>query len=124
LDQGNRGAITARQVAKEDTLAARAKDPNEKNDRRTLRKKPSTPTTAPPPNPTLIVHLGSRLRRTSPTGEETQGPSPVDYSLELEAEFSKGMVIEMQSNAAKKARRIVIGRTLGGRATLRRSTSA
>ncbi len=106
-------------MAREDTSAARAKDPNKKNDRRTLKKKPSTPATAPPPNPTLIVHLGSRPGRTYPTREETQGPSPVDYSLELEAEFSKEMVIEMQGNVARKARRTVIGRTLGGRATFK-----
>ncbi len=45
-------------------------------------------------------------------GEETQGPSSVDYSLELEADFPKEMVIEMQGNAA-------IGRTLGGRASFK-----
>jgi hypothetical protein len=38
----------------------------------------------------------------------------MDYSLELEAEFPMEMVLEMQENAAKKARRTVIGRTLGG----------
>ncbi len=62
---------------------------------------------------------GSGPGRTSPVGEETQGPSSVDYRLELEADFSKEMVIEMQGNAARKARRSVIGRTLGGRASLR-----
>jgi hypothetical protein len=106
-------------MAREDSSATRGKDPNEKNERRTSRKKPSTPTTAPPPNPTLIVHPGSGPGRTSPTGEETQGPSLVDYSLELEAEFPKEVVIEMQGNAAKKARRIVIRRMLGGRATFK-----
>jgi hypothetical protein len=40
----------------------------------------------------------------------------MDYGLELEAEFPHEMVSEMQGNAAKKARRTVIGRTLGGRA--------
>jgi hypothetical protein len=39
--------------------------------------------------------------------------------LELEAEFSHDMVLEMQGNTAKKARRMVIGRTLGGRATFK-----
>jgi hypothetical protein len=43
----------------------------------------------------------------------------VDYSLELEADFPKEMVIEMQGNAARKARRTVIGRTLGGRASFK-----
>jgi hypothetical protein len=43
----------------------------------------------------------------------------MDYSLELEAEFPKDMVIEMQGNAAKKAHRTVIGRTLGGKTTFK-----
>jgi len=74
---------------------------------------------APLPNPTLIVHQGNGPGRTSLTGEETQGPLSVDYSLELEAEFPKEMVIKMQGNAARKARITVIGRTLGGRASLK-----
>ncbi len=107
-------------MAREDTSAARVKVPNEKNERRASRKKPSTPTMDPPPNSTLIVHPGNGSGRTSLTGEGTQGPSsPVDHILELEAEFLKEMVIEMQGNAAKKARRIVIGRMLGGRATFK-----
>jgi hypothetical protein len=43
----------------------------------------------------------------------------MDYSLELEAESPKDMVIEMQGNAAKKARITVIGRTLKGRAAFK-----
>jgi len=39
--------------------------------------------------------------------------------MELEAEFPQDMVIEMQGNVAKKARRTVIGCTLGGRATFK-----
>ncbi|CAK9200504.1 unnamed protein product [Sphagnum troendelagicum] len=80
--------------------------------------KSNTPATAPP-NSTLIVHPGSGPKTTSPAGEDIQGPSPMDYSLELEVEFSTDMVIEMQGNAAKKARRTIIGRTLGGRATFK-----
>jgi len=95
------------------------KDPNEKSIRKASRKNPSTPGTAPPANPTLIVHLGSGSGRTSPLGEETQGPSPVDYSIELKVDFPKEMVIEMQVNAAKKALRTVIGRTLGGRVSFK-----
>ncbi|CAM6031017.1 unnamed protein product [Sphagnum balticum] len=111
--QGKRGATTTRQVAREDTSAARVKDSNEKNEIRASRKKSSTPTMDPPPNLTLFVHPGNEPRRTSPTGEETQGPSsPMDYSLELEAKFPKEMVIEMQGNAARKARRTVTGRML------------
>jgi hypothetical protein len=43
----------------------------------------------------------------------------VDYSIELEVDFPKAMVIEMQVNAAKKACRTVIGRTLGGRTSFK-----
>jgi hypothetical protein len=43
----------------------------------------------------------------------------VDYNLELEAEFPKDMVLEMQGNVAKKTRRIVIECTLRGRATFK-----
>jgi hypothetical protein len=39
--------------------------------------------------------------------------------MELEAEFPTKMVIEMQGAAAKQAYKIVIGRTLGGRATFK-----
>jgi hypothetical protein len=67
----------------------------------------------------LIVQPGIGTRTTSPEGEATQGPSPVDYNLEIEVNFPKDLVLEMQENAAKKARRTVIGRTLGGRATFK-----
>jgi len=119
LDQGNRGAIATRQVARENTSATRMRVPSEKIERRTSRRKPSIHTTIPPSNPTLIVQLGNGPGRTSPTKEETQGPSPVDYSVELEAEFPKEMVSEMQGNTARKARRTIIGRMLGGRATFK-----
>jgi hypothetical protein len=39
--------------------------------------------------------------------------------LEIEADFPMELVLTMQENAAKKARRIVIDRTLGGRATFK-----
>jgi len=106
LEQEIRGATAARPAIRDDASTKRSKDP-------------STPTTAPPTNPTLIVHPGSGSGRTSPVGEETQGPLPVDYSLELEADFLKEMVIEMQGNAARKARRTVIRRTLGGRTSFK-----
>jgi hypothetical protein len=43
----------------------------------------------------------------------------VDLSLELEAEFPEELVLEMQSNVAKKMRQTVIGWTLGGRTTFK-----
>ncbi len=49
--------------------AGSLKDPNEKSISRASRKNPSTPGTAPPANPTLIVHPGSGSGRTSPPGE-------------------------------------------------------
>ncbi|CAK9253724.1 unnamed protein product [Sphagnum jensenii] len=91
----------------------------EKPRRRSSWKNPSTPDTAPLMNPTLNVHSGSRSGRTSPPREENQGPSPVDYSLALKVDFPKDLVIAMQENAAKKARRTVIGRTLGGRTSFK-----
>jgi hypothetical protein len=39
--------------------------------------------------------------------------------LKIEADFPKELVSTMRKNAAKKARRTVIGRTLGGRATFK-----
>jgi chemotaxis response regulator CheB len=44
---------------------------------------------------------------------------PIDYNLEIEVDFPKELVLTMQENAAKKARRTVIGKTLGGRATFK-----
>jgi len=43
----------------------------------------------------------------------------VDLSVELKVEFPEEMVLEMKNNAAKKVRRMVIGRTLGGRVTFK-----
>jgi hypothetical protein len=67
----------------------------------------------------LIAHPGSGPGASSPSGEDTQGPSPVDYNRELAADFLPDMVLEMQRNAALKASRSVIGRTLGGKATFK-----
>jgi len=67
----------------------------------------------------LIAQPGSGIDAASPEGEATQGPSPVDYNLEIEADFPKDLVLTMQENVAKKARRTVIGRTLGGRVTFK-----
>jgi len=109
LEQEVRGAIAVSAATGIGALAGNLKDPNEKSIKRASRKNPSTPGTTPPTNLTLIVHPGSGSGRTSPPGEETQGPSPVDYNIELKVDFLKEMVIEMQVNAAKKACRTVIG---------------
>jgi len=60
----NSGTAAARQVAREDLSATRAKEPNKRS---AIRRKSTTPTTAPP-NSILITHPGSGLRTTSPTG--------------------------------------------------------
>ncbi len=119
MEQEARGAIAVSAVTGIEAPAKSLKEPNEKSVRRTSRKNPNTPGTAPPTNPTLNVHSGSGSGRTSPPGEDIQGPSPVDYNIELEAKFPKEMVIEMRMNVARKAKRIVIGRTLGGRVSFK-----
>ncbi len=68
---------------------------------------------------TLIAQPGSGSGAAPLDGEASQGPSPVDYNLKIEADFPKELVSTMRKNAAKKARRTVIGRTLGGRTTFK-----
>lgn len=111
----NLGAAAERQEAREDLLATREEDLSERIE---LRRRSNT-FLAIPPNPPLITRLGNGPGTTTPTGADPQGPSLVDYSLELEAEFPQDMVIEMQGNIAKKARRTVIRCTLGRRATFK-----
>ncbi len=74
--------------------------------------------TTPSPH-TLITQPGSGSSAASPDGEASQGPSPVDYNLEIEADFPKELVLMMQENVAKKVQRIVIRRILGGRTTFK-----
>jgi hypothetical protein len=69
------------------------------------------------PHPSLNAFLGSESGISSPTGEDTQGPLPVDYTLEIEAVFPLDMVLDMQKCATQRAHKMVIGRTLGGRAS-------
>jgi hypothetical protein len=119
LEQEARGATAASAATGKGASAGRSKETIENPISKASRKNPSTPGTAPPEHPTLNVHLGSGSGRTSPPGEDIQGPSPVNYSKELKVDFPKDLVIEMQVNAAKKARRTVIGRTLGGRTSFK-----
>jgi hypothetical protein len=51
----------------------------------------------------LIVQPGSGTGAVPPEGEAAQGPSPIDYSMEIKAEFPTDLVVEMQESAAKKA---------------------
>jgi len=63
------------------------------------------------------VSPSNEIGSAPPLGEEPQGPSPVDYELELEADFPPEMVLEMQEGAVYKSRKMVIGRALGSRPT-------
>jgi hypothetical protein len=69
------------------------------------------------PNLSLNALPGSRSGLSSPSRDDTQGPSPVDYTLEIKTVFPLDMVLDMQKCAAQRARKTVIGRTLGGRAS-------
>jgi hypothetical protein len=44
---------------------------------------------------------------------------PIDYELELEADFLPEMVLEMQEGVVCKARRMVIRKVVGGRPTIK-----
>jgi hypothetical protein len=102
-------------VAREDLLTSKEKAPSSKQ---TQRRKTTAFTPAPyiPPLNTLP---GNGLGTTCPLGEEPQGPLPVDNDLELEAEYLSNMVVEIQESVARKAQRMVIGRTIGGKPTIR-----
>ncbi len=108
-------ATATRQFEREDLSAARAKALR----MRGMQRKNSISSVTNPSLQTLITQPGSKTCATSPDGEASQGPSPIDYNLEIEADFPKELVLTMQENAAKKARKNVIGKTLGGRATFK-----
>ncbi|CAM6055883.1 unnamed protein product [Sphagnum tenellum] len=82
-----------------------------------IRKKQAAPPVRDPPIPSLNVLPGSGSGPSFPPGEDTQGPSPVDYTLHIEAAFPPNMVLDMKKCAAQRARKTVIGRTLGGKAS-------
>ncbi len=63
--------------------------------------------------------LGNGTGASSPSREDTQDPSSINYNLEIEADFLAVMVIKLQKNAALRARKTVIGRTLVGRASFK-----
>jgi len=111
----NLGTVAERLVAREVFSAAKESDPGTRTDSR----RRSVTASHTPPNPALITHPSKGPGMIAPTGADPQGPSPIDFSLEIETEFPQDMVTEMQGNAAKKTRRTVIGRTLGGRTTFK-----
>ncbi len=101
----------AKQTERNDLSAPRAKAPKARNSQRK-----NSSNLVITPSPHYLIEQPS-----TGTGVAAQGPSPlpIDYSLEVEADFPRDLVSMMKENAAKKARRTVIGRTLGGRATLK-----
>jgi len=62
---------------------------------RNTRKKQAAPPVRKLPHPSLNALPGSGSGISSPTGEDTQGPSRVDYTLEIEAVFPLDMVLDM-----------------------------
>ncbi len=86
---------------------------------RNARKKQMAPLERENPPTSLDALPGNRTGASFPSGEDTQGPSPIDYNLEIKAEFPPIMVIELQRNATLRARKTVIGRTLAGRASFK-----
>ncbi len=108
-------AAAAKQLERENLSAARAKALRMRGTQhKNLINSVTTPSLQ-----SLIAQPGNGTGAASPDGEASQGPSPIDYNLEIKADFSKELVLMMQENATKKARRTVIGRTLGGRATFK-----
>lgn len=106
-------AEAAKLTTREDLSYARAPA----SGARTTQKRQAAPAVREPPPPSLNARPGSGPGAPSLLGEGTQGPSPVDYNLVIEADFPPDMVLDMQRSAAQKARKMVIGRTLGGRAS-------
>jgi hypothetical protein len=112
---GGLDAIATRQVAQEDHSAVKAKALSSK----LMQRRKLTTLALAPSTPPLITPPGNEIGSTPPSREEPQGLSPIDYELELEADFLLEMVLEMQEGAVRKARRMVVGRALGGRPTIK-----
>jgi hypothetical protein len=87
-------------LEREDLSVTRAKAPRKRGTQR----KDSISSVKTPSVHTLIAQPGSGSGVAPPDGEASQGPSPVDCNLEIEADFPKELVLTMQENAAKKAR--------------------
>jgi hypothetical protein len=96
-----------------------ASEASEASGAKNAQRKQATPHVRELPPTSLDALLGNGTGASSPSGEDTQGPSPVNYNLEIEAAFPIAMVIELQKNAALRARKTVIGRTLAGRASFK-----
>jgi len=110
---------TAKRGSGHTVPSAKASEASEALGARKSRKKQAAPLLREKLPTSLDALPGNGTGASSPSGEDTQGPSPVDYNLEIEAKFPLAMVIELQKNAALKARKTVIGKTLAGRASFK-----
>jgi len=115
VDLGGLDTIAARQVTREDLPTAKARAPSSK----TIQRRKPVAFVRAPPIPTLVTPPSNGLGTISPSGGDIQGPSPIDYGLKLKVEFPPEILLEMQESTIQKARRTVIGRTLGGRTTIK-----
>jgi hypothetical protein len=112
---GGLEAAVVSQVVHEDLTTTKAKAPSLKQaqKRRTIA---STHVTTISP---LNTPLSNESRLTSLSGEGPQGPSPMDNDLKLDADFLLDMVTVMQEGATRKARRMLIGRTIRSKPTIK-----
>jgi hypothetical protein len=103
-------------VVQEDHSTVKAKTSSSKH---TQRNKPTTPASAPSTS-TLIAPPSNGIGSLPIDYEPSpQGPSPIDYELELKADFPPEMVLEMQESVVRKTQKIVIRKALGGRPTIK-----
>jgi len=99
--------------------SAKASEASEALGAKNIRNKQAAPLVREKLPTSLDALPGNGTGAPSPSGEDTQGPSPVDYNLEIKAEFPNAMVIKLQKNATLRARKTVIGRTLARRASFK-----
>jgi hypothetical protein len=101
------------------TETPEASEVSEALDVRNAQKKQTAPLVRENPPTSLDALPGNETGASSPSTKDTQGPSPIDYNLEIKAEFPPTMVIELQRSVALRARKTVIRRTLAGRASFK-----
>jgi len=86
---------TTKRKARHTVLSAEAPEAPETSGAKNAQKKQITPHVRELPPTSLDALPGNETGESSPLGEDTQGPSPVDYNLKIEAEFLTAMVIEL-----------------------------
>jgi hypothetical protein len=108
-------AATIGQVVREDLMTVKAKASSSKDAQKRRITTSTPPTTISP----LNTPPGNGSRLTFPLGEEPQGPLLMDNDLELDVELPLDMVAVMQEGVAKKARKMVIERTIRNKSTIK-----